>query len=67
MSNSSSVLAVIFDFDDTLVSDSTTKLLKDHGIDPQKFWSNDVKALVSSGYDPALAYLKLLLARLCPF
>lgn len=55
------ILAIIFDFDDTLVPDSTTKLLQDHGIDSKKFWTKDVKALVSSGFDPTQAYLKVLL------
>lgn len=54
-------IAVIFDFDDTLVPDSTTKLLKRAGIDPDKFWKKDVKSLVASGFDTTLAYLKLLI------
>lgn len=61
MSSFSSTLAIIFDFDDTLAPDSTTKLLQNYKIDPQKFWTKDVKALVSSGFDPSLAYLKILL------
>lgn len=52
------ILAVIFDFDDTLVPDSTTELLTMHGIDPKEFWLKDVKALIELGYDPTLAYLK---------
>lgn len=55
------VLAVIFDFDDTLVPDSTSALLAAHGLDPTDFWSNRVKAQVDAGYDPPLAYLNLLL------
>ena len=55
------VIALIFDFDDTLVPDSTTKLLEEHGIDPQAFWNNDVKQFVTSGFDNTLAYLTLLL------
>lgn len=54
-------LALVFDFDDTLVPDSTTKLIQAKGFDPQEFWSTDVKALVDDGFDPTLAYLKLLL------
>lgn len=60
------VLAVIFDFDDTLVPDSTTKLLTTHGIDPEKFWRTDAQKLVADGYDPPLAYLKLLLQMVGP-
>lgn len=56
-----SVLAVIFDFDDTLLPDSTSALLRTYGIDPDQFWSTRAKSLVDAGYDPPLAYLNLLL------
>lgn len=54
-------LAVIFDFDDTLVPDSTTALLAEHSVDTKAFWGTHVKSLVEEGYDPAMAWLKLLL------
>ena len=60
------VIAVVFDFDDTLIPDTTSALLKQHGIDPGDFWSNRVKELVDSGYDPPLAYLNLLLEAVGP-
>lgn len=60
MSSSPATLALVFDFDDTLVPDSTTELLKKYRIDPRKFWLKDVN-LICSGFDPTLAYLKLLL------
>lgn len=41
--------------------DSTTELVKDHGIDPEDFWGRTVKELLSRGYEPALAYLNRLL------
>lgn len=56
-----SLLAVIFDFDDTLLPDSTSALLREYGVDADEFWSNRVKSLVDRGYDPPLAYLNLLL------
>jgi phosphoglycolate phosphatase-like HAD superfamily hydrolase len=56
-----SIVAVIFDFDDTLLPDSTSALLREHGLDPEEFWSRKTKALVDRGYDPPLAYLNLLL------
>lgn len=56
-----SVVAVIFDFDDTLLPDSTSALLSAYGIDPGEFWTVRTKALVDLGYDPPLAYLNLLL------
>jgi phosphoserine phosphatase len=55
------VIALIFDFDDTLTDDSTTALLREYGVDPGEFWNGRVKARVESGWDPALAYLDLLL------
>ena len=61
MNGTVSTIAVIFDFDDTLVPDSTTLLLEEHGVDSKKFWKKDVKKLISAGYDPTPAYLKLLL------
>ena len=61
MTASPEQLAVIFDFDDTLVPDSTSRLLESHGIDAKKFWLEDVKSLVEQGYDPTLAYLTLIL------
>lgn len=54
-------IAVIFDYDDTLVPDSTTQLLKHYKMDVKKFWKEDWKNLVKSGYDPTHAYLKLIL------
>ncbi len=55
------VIAVIFDFDDTLAPDSTSFFLKEHGVDVDDFWLKEVKPLVQSGYDPTHAYLKRLL------
>jgi haloacid dehalogenase-like hydrolase len=54
------IIAVVFDFDDTLVPDSTSKLLRAHSIKPEEFWpqAND---LLKKGYDQPCAYLKLLL------
>lgn len=58
------VIAVVFDFDDTLVPDSTTALLESRGVDAKEFWSRLVPPLVRDGYDPPLAYLRLLLDRI---
>jgi haloacid dehalogenase-like hydrolase len=55
-----SVIAVIFDYDETLVPDSTTKLLRHYGIDPDAFWK-DSRKRVQEGWDPVLAWLHLLL------
>jgi hypothetical protein len=53
------VIAVIFDFDDTLAPDTTTMLLREHGIDTDRFWKEEVRALVERGYDQAVAWLTL--------
>jgi haloacid dehalogenase-like hydrolase len=58
---STDVVALIFDFDDTLAPDSTSKLLRAYGIDPTKFWQTDARALLERGYDQPSAYLKLLI------
>ncbi|TSA30037.1 MAG: hypothetical protein D4R67_01005 [Bacteroidetes bacterium] len=57
----SNIIAVIFDFDDTLVPDSTSLLLEKFGVDTRRFWKDAYSKLVTKGYDPTLAYLKLLL------
>lgn len=61
MSAPQNVIAVVFDFDDTLTDDSTTQLLQSAGIDAADFWKNRAASLLKSGWDPTLAYLKLIL------
>ena len=60
------VIAVIFDFDDTLLPDSTSALLTEFGIDPTDFWTVRAQQLVEQGFDPPLAYLNLLLDEVRP-
>ncbi len=60
------VIALVFDFDDTLLPDSTTLLLESRGIDSEKFWKVDAKALLDQGYDPTIAYLNLILENIGP-
>jgi len=55
------IIAIIFDFDDTLVPDSLTALLSSASIDTKDFWEAKVPKLIQEGYDPPSAYLKLLL------
>jgi phosphoserine phosphatase len=55
------VIALVFDFDDTLTDDSTTALLESVGIDAKEFWAGRAKELLDDGWDPTPAYLKLLL------
>jgi hypothetical protein len=61
MSQVTEIVALVFDFDDTLVPDSTTKLLQAHGIDSDTFFGVHAKNLIDEGYDPPLAYLNLIL------
>ncbi len=61
-----SVIAVVFDYDDTLVPDSTSALLRAHDIDLDEFWTDLVPGLVRQGYDPPLAYLRVILDHIGP-
>ena len=51
------VIALIFDFDDTLIPDSTSSLLEEFSLEPEKFWNQEVRALVNAGYEPTHAFL----------
>lgn len=53
-------IAIIFDFDETLVSDSTTQLLGEYSIDTNEFWDTKHASLIEEGWDPTEAYLMLL-------
>jgi hypothetical protein len=53
----STVLAVVFDCDDTLAPDTTVQLLKAKGVDPTQFWASDIAQLVRQDWDPPLAFM----------
>lgn len=53
----SDVIAIVFDFDDTLAPDSTSGFLEHIGVDTADFWANHVDPLLSDGWDPVPAYL----------
>lgn len=55
------VIALIFDFDDTLTDDSVTALLERKGVSVDQFWEKDVASLVKNGWDPPLAYMRRML------
>jgi phosphoglycolate phosphatase-like HAD superfamily hydrolase len=57
----SHVIAVIFDFDETLTDDSTSALLAKYGHDPKVFWGTTHDNLVKSGWDSTCAWLHLFL------
>jgi hypothetical protein len=54
------VIALIFDFDETLGPDTISFFLKEQGIDVGKFWQ-EVKEMVEDSWDPPLAYMDLML------
>jgi phosphoserine phosphatase len=54
------VIAVLFDFDDTLTPDSTGAFLRSRDVDSTEFYKRATD-LAAEGYDNALAYLNLLL------
>ncbi len=43
----SDVIALVFDFDDTLASDSTSGFLESIGVDTASFWKDEVDPLLS--------------------
>ena len=51
------IIAIAFDFDDTLAHDSTSSLLENLGVDVQDFWHKKVDSLRAAGWDPIPAYL----------
>ena len=54
------VIAIVFDFDDTLGSDTISFFLQKQKINPENFWT-EVKNMVSVGWDPPLAYMHKML------
>lgn len=56
----SGVIACVFDFDETLAPDSTTKFLRERGADAEAFWSQ-TREMAKAGWDPTLAWLNLFL------
>ena len=51
------VIALIFDFDDTLIPDSTSLFLEEYSLKPEEFWNHEVTSLVNAGYEPTHAFL----------
>lgn len=59
-------VAVIFDFDDTLMPDTTSQLLETYGIESEKFWEEKHRPLLREGYGSANAYMELIRDRIGP-
>ena len=66
MSAPQNIIALVFDFDDTLTDESTSALLQSAGIDTADFWQKKAKTLLDEGWGPIPAYLKLLLDNVGP-
>ncbi len=49
-------IAIVFDFDDTLLPDSTTAAIQALGLDDRHFWPT-VDQKVAQGWDPTLAWM----------
>jgi phosphoserine phosphatase len=60
VSEPSHTIALVFDFDDTLAPDSTSKVLEAAGIDPQKFWHRH-RDLMSKGWDQVPGYMHMMI------
>jgi len=54
------LIAVVFDFDDTLAPDSTSAFLENFGVDVKSFWREAARR-VQAGWDPVPAYLDMML------
>jgi len=50
-------IAIIFDFDETLVEESTSAFLEKNGVNIDKFWGETVKSLIDEDWDPVPAYM----------
>ncbi len=56
-----SVIAIVFDFDETLGPDTISLFLEQQKINPPKFWE-EVNLMVQDGWDPPLAYMHKMLS-----
>jgi len=50
-------IALIFDFDETLVEESTSALIESLGVSSEWFWNKNIKILLNKDWDPVPAYM----------
>lgn len=50
-------IGLIFDFDETIVEESTTAFIESLGVDSNKFWEQTNNQLMNDGWDPVPAYM----------
>ena len=55
------ILAVVFDFDDTLAPDSTSGLMRLVGFEPKAFWSGEFEAMLAEGWDQVPGFMHKLI------
>lgn len=55
------IIAVVFDFDDTLAHDSTSSFLDSLGVDVKAFWERHKREFLNAEWDPIPAYLHMML------
>lgn len=55
-----SVIAIVFDFDETLGPDTISFFLQQQKINPAKFWE-EINKMTKEGWDPPLAYMHKML------
>jgi phosphoserine phosphatase len=55
------IVAIIFDFDETLAPDSTSSLIESLALDVPHFWQKTHRKLLDDGWDSVAGYLYLLL------
>jgi len=53
----SNIIAVIFDFDDTLAPDSTTGLMEQVGFDAEGFWAGEFEEMLKTGWDQVPGFM----------
>jgi len=59
------IIAMVFDFDDTLTDEAVSRFLRQKGVDVLSFWDK-VGERVKQGWDISLAYLSLFVDMLKP-
>ena len=60
MTRLADTIALVFDFDDTLAPDSTSKVLEATGVEPRPFWERH-RQLMSEGWDQVPAWMHMML------
>jgi hypothetical protein len=62
------IIALVFDYDDTLAPDTISRFLESHEVDVIQFWRKTVDPLIADGWDPvpAMMYSLIKVSRTLP-